>query len=312
MDLQASVFDDNRLPALRVREDSSVGQSFLPNRPDLAPFKSLNEAHECLLALLHKTFVFLVESIPHKSTSASSVPHTVSSQRAQLLGQFRHWHTRLELFQHNHTLQLPPVWSSNATEAPHRNHQLKALSVLKLHWLSVRLLLLHSLQDTIKANASSFDDLAEEQLQLARNIVYNSVYPDASSTSTPQSSISSIDPDRRQLQQPGRSFTLHLGVVTPIFLLALKTCKPSVRGAAVDILLAARGWREGFYDAQAIAKLVAELEVVDEGIGTQDTEADSSNSRALEWAFHPAMNVSSWENPAERLDGLERLWTAVA
>ena len=279
------------------------------------PFESLFEAQKYLFGLLHIAFEFLVRHTHYKFIDSKSVPESITAWRQSLVDSFRLWRNRLSLLEQTFTGDpVAPATSSRA--APRGTILRKGLCVLKLHWQTVMLLLMHSLSDQMKETSPSFDDVAEQQLQLAREVICSSVDSDSSSSSS-----SSRSSDGRQTPgHHGRSFSLELGVVTPIFLLALKTEKMSVREAAVDLLQEARGWREGFHDAEAMAKLVAGLEERTEKASGTDADIPMSDevgayearTQALEWQIDPVMNVRSWNNDAERLDGWERLWTAVA
>ena len=305
MDLQATIFDEGRVPALRVGDGSPPG-SPPQSESDMAPFESLCEAQDRLFTLLHSGFVFLVQNTDHKFADPQFVPKSVFEHRRQILTDFDDWNWRLS------SSQQPLIGRSTDVSLnglPQGSIQRKALSVMKLHWQSIRLLLLHSLQDAIRETAPSFDDIASEQLQLAREVLYTSVESD--------SSESSRDSPTRHAE---RSFSIHLGIVTPIFLLALKTRRLGIREAAVDLLQAARGRREAFHDAEAMAKLVCQLEMADAHAGVRETDAlmdeppDTHDAvpRALEWEVEHTMNVSCWGNEAERHQGLERLWATVA
>lgn len=307
MDIQASAFDDARLPALRLEEDLG------PVSPgtdggDMVLFGSLHEAQESLCCLMHNALVFLVQSNPHKFANAQIVPEAVLLRRMQLVDRLNRWNERLSFFQQQARDQCR---SSGIPSNPRKfgDIEKKALSVLMLHWQTIRLLLLHSLQDDVKKSSPSFDDVADEQLRLANEVVHTSMGSGSSENCNTMSA------------RPGeRSFSLHLGVVTPMFLLALKTQRPIVRELAVAQLQAAKGRREGFHDAQYLAKLVAQLEKVDDKTGPGDAEVfvnelsdeDDRRGQALEWKVDPILDVRCWDDDEERLEGWERLWTAVA
>ena len=310
MDLQASMFDEGRVPALRV--GAGLGAPLVLIEEDEAvPFESLCEAQECLLCLMHESSVYLAESTSHKFSEPQLVPNDVKLRRRQLVAWCDQWNERLTLFHEKRgTGQVPgPAedFSSHATTRSGSTVERRIISSLKIHWQTIRLLLLHSLEDATKESAPSFDNVADEQLQLARWIIH-----------APENTASA------EQQRTERSFSLHLGVVIPLLLLALKTKKQSVRHASIEMLQAAKGRREGFYDAEKAASLVAGMEALDvnavrdsdgsdfNALQYEKMKPDNSRWQALEWIVDPAMGVRCWEDDAERLDGWERLWTAVA
>ena len=285
MELQAAYYDDSRLPYLRTQ---------IGNDPEMFPaaFDSLSDAQDGLFSLIHSGAVFLVQNTAYKFADARLVPTHVTSMRRHLVQQYDRWARRLSLLRFNLS-QTVSAASSDAT----RNRTV--LAVFKLHWQSTRLLLLHSLQDETKELAPSFDDVAEEHLRLAKDVI-----------DTPVQSERQPSPGGTS-QMGERSFSLHLGIITPMLLLAVKTEHSHIRETAVELLQAAKGRREGFHDAEITANLITQLEA---NTGEANTvRSDSSGSPpALEWFVDPALNVKCWADDEQRLDGWERLWTAVA
>jgi hypothetical protein len=286
MELQATYYDDGRLPTLRTQgSDSSEMQP--------TAFDSLTDAQDSLFALIHSASVYLVQNNPYKFADVRLIPAHVSSMRRQLVHQYDHWARRLSLFLSN---LRDTTSATSLDEARHRT----VLAVFKLHWQTTRLLLLHSLQDATKESASSFDDVAEEHLRLAKDVV-----------DTPVQSERQPSPDHGSVQTGERSFSLHLGIITPMLLLAFKTQHSHIREMAVELLQAAKGRREGFHDAEITANLITEMDATTAGVTTSGSSS-SGSPPALEWYVDSALKVNCWQDHKQRLDGWERLWTAVA
>ena len=277
MDLQATIFDDGRLPVLNLNQYVDSGEA--------RTFESLSDAQQSLFPILHSAFDVLVRHIRYKFAELDTIPEDVFRQRREMLSQFDLWQKRLSLFElEEETDQTltPPTLSEDV--------QSKALAVSKLHFHTIRLLLAHSLQDPIAHSAPSFDNAADELLRLA----HQAMYPESG---------------RRN------SFSLHLGIVAPLFLLALKTSKPDIRDSALEMLRAAKGRREGFYDAALMAGIVSGLDSRARGNerSRKDVEeADrarrerGSRTLALEWVADTIMAPVGC-NEAERFVGLVKL-----
>ena len=287
MELQATYYDDGRLPTLRTQDDHG-------SETHLTAFDSLNDAQDSLFSLIHSGAIYLVQNTAYKFADARLVPTHVTSMRRRLVHQYDHWARKLSLLRDD-------LRRTTSAESLDEARHCTVLAVFKLHWQTTRLLLLHSIQDATKDSAPSFDDVAEEHLRLARDVV-----------DTPVQSERQPSPSLEGSQTGERSFSLHLGIITPMLLLAFKTEHSHIREMAVELLRAAKGRREGFHDAEISAKLITELEA-STGRG-RTAGSDSSGSRpTLEWFIeNPAMSVNCWQDHRQRLDGWERLWTAVA
>ena len=293
MELQAAYYDDGRIPNLSV-ENEHPFESRLQAAPPLPAFRSLHEAQDSLFSLLHSALVYLTRNTTWKFLDPHIVPPHISSQRNYLVHQFEQWNVRMSL--------LREEFDSNITSATCNGDRHRTiLAVFKLHWQTGRLLILHSLKDDMKAFAPSFDDVADEHIQLARDVISTPIHAE------PRTGL-----DRGRSQTGERSFSLHLGIITPIFLLAFKTTHAHTREVAVELLQAAKGRREGFHDAELCADFITELEAHSARVTISTPEVSSSAPPALEWVIDPAMDVHCWEDTVERIDGLEKLWVAAA
>ena len=287
MELQAAYYDDARQPTLPNPNEDDVEMN-------LTAFASLNEAQDSLNLLLHALSAYVVQNMASKFLDRRVIPTQVSSKRTQLIHQYEVWALRLSLLREN---SIQSTATASVDEARYRT----VLAVFRLHWQTTRLLLLHSLDDEVKDAAPTFDDVAEEHLSLAKAVIDTPLQSDR------QSSLSAVKAHAGE-----RSFSMHLGIITPMLLLAVKTQHAHVRVRAVELLRAAKGRREGFHDAEITANLITGLEANAGGGWYESSDSSGSPPAALEWYVAPAMQVNCWQNDSERLDGRERLWTAVA
>ncbi|KAK3699770.1 hypothetical protein LTR37_016279 [Vermiconidia calcicola] len=232
MDLEATLFDQDRLPVLRYDCDG-IADSQLTIQCDDSRLHNFQDLHQSLFRLLYAAMVFLVESVSYKVVDIRQVPERVIRRRKQMVEHLDHWERRADKFEQK-TLAGS---TSGHLDLDYR----KKIAMCRLHCGVMRLLLLHSLADTVKATAPSFDDEADRLLDAAEIAMSPSHGNDSD---TPWSN---------------RCFSLHLGVVGPIFLLAMKVYNPSTRESALKVLRAAQGYREGFYDACAMAHTVTAL-----------------------------------------------------
>lgn len=282
LDLQATMFDEGRKPAIEL------GDKLVK----MGPIKGLQEAQSSISILLHHAMGFLTRNWPYKSSSPENVPEAVRARRRELLISLDAWARNIDTFeQQQDTLEV-------ATASLH--DQRRALAVCKLHFRIIRLLLLHSLQDVIKETAPSFDQEARLMLQLATEAIEHHSHETGAAASETRDST--------------RCFSLHLGVIAPIFLLALKAEDLSVRHSAIGLLRAVKGRREGFYDADLMARTVLGL-AREEAEGRVRLEPGVSRGQEVQVAVTPAleykaeivMGIRSYEQDMERLGGIERL-----
>ena len=223
MDLEATVFDQDRVPVLQIRAEDTVGSSHCKDTSQT----TLHDLHRSVFALSHAGIAFLVESVPHKTVDMCNIPEPIAHQRRQLVKSVESWMRRAD------NVTQKALSQPKDSDLHHKYRTTIAMG--KLHCGMMRLLLLHSLDDEIKAAAPSFDDEAAHLLDAAEI---------------------ALSPRDQDTVSTKRRFSLHLGTVQPIFLLALKVQDASLRERALIILNCVQGRREGFHDAFAMAETV--------------------------------------------------------
>lgn len=300
MDLQATIFDDGRVPVLQVDENTEYYWTFATDRVT-SPFGSLDEAQQSLFPLLHNAFSFLVQNVAYKFADIRAVPEPVIHRRRKLVDSFQVWERKLKLFEYQQRAKLGTGCAMSVDD------QRRAVSAAKLHYRTIKLLLLKCLQDDVMGSAPSFDDEADSLLDLARDVLSGDV--DLSNPSTAETST--------------RCFYLHLGVVAPIFLLAMKTSRPYVVQAAIELLQATSGRREGFYDAEQMAEVIKCLAKIQESRSSREVYvsvderllAGEPLTPSLEWLTDEVMDVQvpyHWQDEEGRWKGYDRLLALVA
>lgn len=252
MDFDASIFNDGRPMAVNV--DLPVDEEI--DDANVEPFGTLQAAQRSLFPLLRGCLQFLIGHAHLKIESPGCISEEVLRQRRKLLDQLRVWERRADASKFEY----------QALAGDRRS----VLSLCRLHCRTLRLSLLASIQDAPMSPTQCFDDEADLIFQLAW---------DAMSTDVDSSSSGSTDTTLASRHR--RCFSLDVGVVAPVFLLALKTTKPSVAARALELLHAAQGRREGFYDAVMMAKMIAGLSKTQERLLTIDSYGEKMNG-ALE------------------------------
>lgn len=300
LDLQATMFDDGRVPVLEVDDREPEGCT-IPNDSVNLPYESLDEVQQCLFPLLHNAFSFLVRNVAYKFADIQAVPDSIVSQRAELVERFNVWEKRVHLLEHSKEREA--VISTRYDSSDQR----RALSASKLHHRTIKLLLLQCLQDEVKRYSPSFDDKADRLLEVARDVLPS----DGELSDSPSSNASR------------RCFYLHLGVVAPIFLLAMKSNRSHVVRASIDLLRSASGRREGFYDAEQMAQVVESLAKMQEQSRAEDLYisveerllAGQPVTPSLEWLLDDVMQFKPpyhWHDEEGRWKGYDRLLALVA
>ncbi|KAK4941725.1 hypothetical protein LTR28_008835 [Elasticomyces elasticus] len=235
LDLQATIYNDTRTPLLTMASrDERSGKKHCV---DTAVFASIDDAQTTLDKLLNWAFHFLTANAKYKFMPPCEVPPAVFQERFELVTQFRRWSVALDGFS-SCTMQQP------STSPP--EHLVAAPSVsegstlLRIHHRSAQMLL-----DSCLAQANfypnEFDDGGRSVLDMSRPLIQKAVLPSA-----------------KPAVAVRRSFSSELGVVAPLFLLAIKTSDPDIREEAIS-LIAASGRREGLYDSHGIVEIFKKL-----------------------------------------------------
>ena len=228
LDLQATMFDDNRAPSLALVSVSEreAGISELGIGPSAAgedsaeAFCSLEAAYRALNRLQNWLFRFLGENVGFKGLLWEQIPSHVRAEKAQLVRDYARWGMMFEAFRGK------------------SGEMSNGEKILGVQHRVTQLLLESTLPDD--TSTFGFDSSAWSLLKGIEDVLR-----------------SSGDGDEQSGLQC-RSFSSETGVVAPLFLLAVKCSDGHVADKAAA-LLAACGRREGLYDAQVMAGVLQKM-----------------------------------------------------
>ncbi|KAK4987119.1 hypothetical protein LTR50_004815 [Elasticomyces elasticus] len=283
LDLQATIYNDTRTPLLTMasRDERSGKQDCV----NTAAFASIDDAQTTLDKLLNWAFHFLTANSKYKFMPLCEVPPAVVQERFELVTQFRRWSVTLDGFS-SCTMQQP---SMSPTE-----HLVAARSVsegstlLKIHHRSAQMLL-----DSCLAQANfypnEFDDGGKSVLEMSRPLIKKAV------------SLSAISAVAAR-----RSFSSELGVVAPLFLLAIKTSDPDIREEAIS-LIAASGRREGLYDSHGIVEIFKKLTEPQQLSSCVDLEDTQRTDTALRGVSLRSANAELIDTATGDLKGMAKM-----
>jgi hypothetical protein len=237
LDLQATLFDDTRTPFLEL---TSAEERFgvAPVVPHLA-FSDLAEAQATLDKLQNQLFNFLTRNNRYKFVSAEDLPDFIVGEKCELEKQFRRWSVALDGFWELQT--QPEAVKQRPRHSEHNIMTRQGTSILKLHHRIARMFLSASFPEDSSVFGASPNPDAEFILGLAEFLIQSNRKSQSNAASG-----SSI---------PSRSFSSEMGIVAPLFLLAMKCHDTHICEKAVS-LLAASNRREGLIDAQMVLGIV--------------------------------------------------------
>jgi hypothetical protein len=225
LDMQASFFDDSRVPALPL---VSVDQRLLGLRRSPAQaFSGLPDAQRELVRLQNWLLRFLIENLAADSgLQNTGIPGPVLQEKKLLLSEFGAWRQRI-------------------ARLGERSPSVDGVFLCSFQTLLIQHNILEMLLDSqVPKDDSVFgavpNPAAEETIQLAESVVrlYNN--GDAASR---------------------RTLSSETGIVAPLTLLAVKCADMSVCRRAVKLLIASQR-REGLYDATTMATMVQRMELL--------------------------------------------------
>ncbi|OAL51563.1 hypothetical protein IQ07DRAFT_384903 [Pyrenochaeta sp. DS3sAY3a] len=226
LDLQATLFDDDRIPFLDMTARPKLDSASPPS-----VFSNIDDACQGLVILQHWLFMFLTKNIPYKFLAEEKIPGQVSEEKVQLSKQFRLW---LKVFE------------KSPFQVYHNDQTTWATKTLLLKW-RVSWMLLEADYPTNEAVFGACPNReAEDILALASDVLQHSLSPKAASE-VPASTR--------------RTFCSDTTVVAPLFLLAMKCADESICLRAATMLQLCRR-REGLYDSNSMAAVVHHLRAV--------------------------------------------------
>ena len=226
LDVHATAYDDNRIPALQLgyrhqRVDVST--------PDV--LNSIGQAQSSLMRLISAACADLIVAAPYKFRPIAEVPQRYRNRRRTLREAFQRWLTALDHFETQQQHCMPSVSSLGTRE-------LSVIRVMRIQHRALELLLHENLQSS--EPSLSFGTAGEQLLDWTEDVM------------GPQLA--------NEEQNAQGSFSVDMGLGPPLFLLALKTTDRRVRQRAT-LLLSRITTLEGWYAPQAILQTIHRLEM---------------------------------------------------
>ncbi|KAK2756925.1 hypothetical protein FQN54_004893 [Arachnomyces sp. PD_36] len=258
LDLQATFFDDGRVPCLQLASKERQGDVGDSTRG--RAFSGLEDSQRTLVSLQNWLFRFLIENIHYKSLVEKDLPAHILQEKEIIMQKFSEWARKFDDFR---------FWDERSDQA---TCTCNAQTLLVQFYIS-RMLLEASFPNNDNTFGASPNESAETILELADNILRRATERDASDAALATKNLR-------------RSFSSETGIVAPLFVLAMKCLDVSVRERAVKLLRTSQR-REGLYDAQTMITIVDKLKVVKrQKQEMNEYDATATESAALEFYIH--------------------------
>jgi len=225
LDMQASFFDDSRVPALPL---VSADQRVLGlRRYPAQTFSGLHDAQRELVRLQNWLLRFLLENLAADSgLQDTGIPDPVLQEKKLLLNELDAWRQSI---------------SRLGESSPSANGGfLCSFQTLLVQHNVAKMLLASRMPDDDSVFGAVPNPAAEEIIRLAESVVRLHNNGDAASR---------------------RTLSSETGIVAPLALLAIKCADMSLCRRAVELLIASHR-REGLYDATTMATIVQRMELL--------------------------------------------------
>lgn len=229
LDLQASMFDDGRLPLL---EPGLAEHNEAPFYLSPDPFRSIDEAQLALTDLQNWGFHLMMPNCQYKFCQGQQLPPHVQHEKARVMEAYARWWDKFEGYCQNRRHTQDGSGDRASDEL--------GIKVLRIHFLIFRSTLEHSLPyNPMVFNpppCSPYRRAIDTILDLAETLIFRK-------PSSPGGFTDS-----------GRHLSAETGIVAPLFLLAMKCEDGAVVERALSLLSACRR-REGLYDSSLVVDI---------------------------------------------------------
>ncbi|KAI5462150.1 hypothetical protein BGZ63DRAFT_333117, partial [Mariannaea sp. PMI_226] len=226
LDLQATMFDDDRLPFLMLvtPEERVTG---IIRDPEI-PFSTFEEAQRMLDRLQNWLLNLTISSRECRGVPAESIPIDILHERQLLELEYERWSRK---------------FSYQAQEAK-KGEELCGVQTLLLHHRITQMFMWSRLPDDDTVWDASPNPIAEEIFALAESI-FNHLRNRHETAET-----------AKNLR---RSLASDTGIIAPLTMLAIKCADESIHKRATDLLAKCRR-QEGLYDAMTMVAIVQGLD----------------------------------------------------
>ncbi|KAG8672461.1 hypothetical protein FPOAC1_005734 [Fusarium poae] len=253
LDMQASFFQDDRVPILSLPE----WEKHKPDYDALVPkarFSTLQEAHESLVKLQSWLYSFIDRNVDFHDAGIEFLSSVVLDEKAALVTAYNSWSYAFE--------------NSQLTEK-HNDDIVYGRRFLLVHFRICQMIVDSKFPINEEVFGASPNPAAHRILDLAETLLDYTTKLNSSPNAT---------------QTPRRNFSLESGVVAPLFALAFKCSDESVATRAAHMLSMSQR-REGLYDAQTMAMILNHLRRSRDKERNVETEIESIDvtASALEY-----------------------------
>lgn len=253
LDLQATIFDDSRIPRLFLTTEVPQG---------MAAFPCLDEANGAFIRLQNSLFHFLTQHTSYKFCTEDLLPEPVAEPKCLLQQRFDAWLARFE--QSN--------FKSDQEETGTCGRH-----ILLIQWHVSKMLLEANYPANDLVFGASPNFRAERILYMAQKVLDHS-----------QGGETSPKQDARGQR---RVFSSESGIVAPLFALAAKCSDKRVCDRALELLTTSRR-REGLYDAGSMAEVIHEFRTARDQrvISNHESRFHEGSRMSLETLFEQEIN----------------------
>ncbi|RBR21702.1 hypothetical protein FVER53590_12817 [Fusarium verticillioides] len=227
LDMQASFFEDDRIPIL-------VSPEYKCEEPDHDPmpphkdFLGLQDAQQRLVKLQAWLYHFVNKNSEFYQEAKESLSLDILEERSSLEQGYNAWIEGINEFENRDR---------------HDDQTLHGIRTLLVHFHVCQMILQSKFPQDHSVFGASPNPTAHHILDLAETLLEHTIQVNASPSAT---------------RTPRRNFSLETGVVAPLFALAIKCSDDSVATRAAQ-MLASSYRREGLYDAQTMSRIINEL-----------------------------------------------------
>jgi hypothetical protein len=254
LDMQASFFEDDRIPILALTE-YKCGDTDHGTLPLQKGFLGLQDAQQRLVKLQAWLYHFVNKNVQFYQETKESLSSDILEEKSALEQGYNAWIEDLHEFENREQRD---------------DQTLRGIRTLLVHFHVCQMILQSKFPQDHEVFGASPNPAAHHILDLAETLLKHTIQVNASPNAT---------------KTPRRNFSLETGVVAPLFALAIKCSDGSVATRATQ-MLASSHRREGLYDAQTMSHIINELHKSRDGALSVKKEAGSGVKAMSPLEYH--------------------------
>ncbi|GAW10912.1 hypothetical protein ANO14919_002490 [Xylariales sp. No.14919] len=246
LDLQASMFDDARLPLTRL---TSIVES---KTSAFDTFKTIDNAQSELTKLQNRMMRFLISNNSFKFWPEQNLPEGVKLEKQAIDEAYTEWNENFDRFvrgqsstpgergdchssSDNSKMIHGEEWSSDQVRGLAQD---PAIAILRIHYHISRLLLAASLPYDTSVFCGPSGSPHYHTLKKVLDLIESS--PQAHGAGS-------------------RSIGVETGIIAPLFLVVMKCTDPTIFGRAFNLLSAISGRREGMFSSRVLIEIATRV-----------------------------------------------------